>query len=431
MDHEQASEALSPSASISPKKLNAKAPEFVPRSSAAAPPPPPALMRPVYVRAPPPFVPPYYGYENYYQQNVAPFYGYNVNPVGPPEFVTDVKSGGITTVTKKNGMPDADQKIINQVEFYFSDINLATTDQLFKIMREDPEGYVPLPVVASFKKIKTAITDVAQLASILRGSKKLLVSEDGENVKRKHPLTESDMEELQSHIVIAENLPEDHSHQNLMKIFSSVGSVKSIRTCPPQNQNGSSLSASKPGKGDGSHFSGKFHAFVEYESVEVAEKAVTELNNETSWRNSLKVRLLLKSAIKSTHIRTNKNGHEDQISGMRDEAAVSEMQGFKENQSEDSPRQSDAKYHERQLKDNAKGNSQRKGRNGNNKGKGRGQGRGRPHHPLTNGGCVLGSAPLEVSTEKLNLSKAAASPVPRMPDGTKGFSVGRGKSVAV
>ncbi|GFP87148.1 la-related protein 6b [Phtheirospermum japonicum] len=439
MDQEQASEALNPSASISPKKLNAKAPEFVPRSSgssAAAPPPPPPLLRPVYVRPPPPsFVPPlpppYYGYENYYQQNVAPFYGYNVNPVGPVEFVADVKNGGTTTVTTKNGLPDAHQKIINQVEFYFSDINLATTDQLFRFMSKDPEGYVPLPVVASFKKIKTAITDVAQLASVLRGSNKLLVSEDGEKVKRKHPLTESDMEELQSRIVIAENLPEDHSHQNLMKIFSSVGSVKSIRTCPPQNQNGSSLSASKPGKGDGLHFSGKFHAFVEYESVEVAEKAVTELKDEASWRYSLKVRSLLKSAVKSTHTRTKKVGHEGQTSGKRDEAAVSEMQGFKENQSEDSPRQSDAKNHERQLDDNAKGNVQRKGRNGNNKGKGRGQGRGRPHHPPTNGGSVLGSAPLEVSTEKLNLAKAAASPVPRMPDGTKGFSVGRGKSVAV
>ncbi|KAL3621598.1 hypothetical protein CASFOL_036510 [Castilleja foliolosa] len=442
MDQEQASESLNPSASISHKKLNAKAPEFVPRSSGSSdaappPPPPPPLFRPVYLRPPPSFIPPlqppYYGYENYYQQNMPPFYGFNVNPVGPFEFVADSRNGGTTAVTTKNGLTDAHQKIINQVEFYFSDINLATTDQLFKFMREDPDGYVPLPAVASFKKIKTAITDLAQLANILRGSKKLLVSEDGEKVKRKHPLTESDMEELQSRIVIAENLPEDHSHQNLMKIFSYVGSVKSIRTCPPQNQNGSSSYASKPGKGDGLHFSGKFHAFVEYESVEVAEKAATELKDEASWRNSLKVRLLLKSAVKSTHTRTKKvGGHEGQTSGKRDEEAVSEMHDIKENQPEDSPRQSDAKNHEHQFDDNAKGNFPRKGRNSNNKGKGRGQGRGRPHHPPTNGGCVFGSSPLEVSTEKLNLSKAAAAcPVPRMPDGTKGFCVGRGKSVAV
>ncbi|KAK6116836.1 hypothetical protein DH2020_049466 [Rehmannia glutinosa] len=368
MDQEQASEALNPSTSISGKKLNAKAPEFVPRSgssAAAPPPPPPPLLQPVYARPPsfvPPLPPPYYGYENYYQQNVTPFYGYNVSPVGPVEFVADGKNGSsTTTATAKNGLSDSHQKVINQtllptssyvsylllnpqVEFYFSDINLATTDQLFRFMSKDPEGYVPLSVVASFKKIKTAITDSTQLASILQSSNKLLVSEDGKKVKRKHPLTESDMEELQSRIVIAENLPEDHSHQNLMKIFSSVGSVKSIRTCPPQNSNGGGSSASKSGKGDGLNISGKL------------EENKTKSNVQRKMRNNV---------------------------------------------------------------------------GGGGKGKGRGhQPRGRPHHP-TNGGNVLGYPPLEVSgnTEKMNIAKGSS--VPRMPDGTKGFSVGRGKSVAV
>ncbi|KAI3459877.1 hypothetical protein Pfo_016540 [Paulownia fortunei] len=437
MDQEHASEALNPSTSFCGKKLNAKAPEFVPRSSSssAAPPPPSPLLQPVYSRPPsfvPPLPPPYYGYENYYQQNVTPFYGYNLNPVGPVEFVADGNIASAVASTK-NGLSDGHQKIINQVEFYFSDINLATTDQLFRFMSKDPEGYVPLSVVASFKKIKTAITDSTQLASILQSSNKLLVSEDGKKVKRQHPLTESDMEELQSRIVIAENLPEDHSHQKLMKIFSSVGSVKSIRTCLPQNSNGGASYASKTGKGDGLHFSGKFHAFVEYESVEVAEKAVTELKDEGNWRKGLKVRLLLKTAVKSTHARTKKAGHEGQPSGKKDEAGVPEMQGFKDNHLEDSLRQSDAQNHELQLEDNTKSNAQRKGRNcvgGGGKGKGKGQARGRPQHP-TNGGSVLGFPPLEVSasTEKLNVAKA--STVPRMPDGTKGFSVGRGKSVAV
>ncbi|XP_022867781.1 uncharacterized protein LOC111387456 [Olea europaea var. sylvestris] len=56
---------------------------------------------------------------------------------------------------------------------------------------------VPLSVVASFNKIKNVISGVPQLASILRSSKKLVVSEDGKKVRRQHPLTESDMDELQ------------------------------------------------------------------------------------------------------------------------------------------------------------------------------------------------------------------------------------------
>ncbi|KAJ6836594.1 putative la-related protein 6B [Iris pallida] len=35
-----------------------------------------------------------------------------------------------------------------------------------------------------------------------------------------------------------------------------------------------------------------FHAFVEYETVEDAEKAVVELNDERNWRSGLRVRLL-------------------------------------------------------------------------------------------------------------------------------------------
>ncbi|KAL1561431.1 la-related protein 6B-like [Salvia divinorum] len=436
MDQERASEALNSPSAATGKKLNAKAPEFVPRasSSTAAQPPPPTLLQPIYAR-PPSFVaplpPPYYGYETYYQQDAAPFYAYNVNQGGRGEDPADGNTGS-SSAASKNGLSDAHQKVVNQVEFYFSDINLATTDQLFRFMSNDPEGYVPLSVVASFKKVKSAITDITQLASILQSSSKLLVSEDGNNVKRQHPLTESDMEELQSRIVIAENLPEDHSHQKLMKIFSSVGSVKSIRTCAPQNSNG------KTGKGDRLHFTGKFHAFVEYESVEFAEKAVAELQDESNWRNGLKVRLLLNSHVKSTQARTKKAGHEGQPSGKKDEATVREMQALKENYLEESLQNCAAQSHELQLEDYTKGNGLKKGRNtgscsgngggrGRGKGKGQGQGRGRHQH-TANGGGVLGPTSVDVPVLS-NSSKA--SPVPRMPDGTKGFSMGRGKPLAI
>ncbi|EYU36643.1 hypothetical protein MIMGU_mgv1a013239mg [Erythranthe guttata] len=223
-----------------------------------------------------------------------------------------------------------------------------------------------------------------------------------------------------------------------MKIFSSVGSVKSIRTCPPQNSNAGASSASRSGSGDGLHFIGKFHAFVEFQSVEAAEKAVAELKDEGNWRRSLKVRLLLTSALKPSNAQTKKVGHEGQLSGKKDETAVAEMQGFEENHLEDSLKQCDAQNHEIQLENYRKGNAHRKGRNtggsskAKGKGHGHGHGRGRHQHSV-NGGNILGSAQSEVSfntAEKLNLANKASS-VPRMPDGTKGFSLGRGKPVAM
>ena len=95
----------------------------------------------------------------------------------------------------------------------------------------------------------------------------------------------------QSRIVIAENLPDDHCHQNLMKIFSAVGrykylvillfhvqqltkvilsyhtallfgSVKNIRTCQPQISDSGTSSTSKSAKADGMHYSNKVYLFA-------------------------------------------------------------------------------------------------------------------------------------------------------------------------
>lgn len=443
------------------QQLNAEAPEFVPRGRPRPPPPPPPqIVMPMPIPIPIQAAP----YYNYYHQhhavsngygsinnnNVALYDAYGVvnSPIG--DYPVDARNSGgsnsssSSNSSKKGSMPDANQKILNQVEFYFSDINLATTDQLFKHMSKDPEGYVPLSVVASFKKIKAAINGSMDLANILRSSKKLLVSEDGKKVKRQHPLSESDMEELQSRIVIAENLPDDHSHQNLMKIFSSIGSVKSIRTCPPQNSSNGS-SSSKTGKGDGMQSSGKFHAFVEYESVELAERAVVELTDEGNWRNGLKVRLLLNSVPKPTQMRARKVAHEGQAIGRKDDTTSGEMLHLKESCFEDSSTELALQIHENQVENNTTNNTQKKERrhtsgnsnniNANNtkgkgKGKGKGHGRGRNHHALDSN-SVLGCPQIEVPVGNDKVTISRTSPVPRMPDGTKGFSMGRGKSVSV
>ncbi|XP_062010045.1 la-related protein 6B-like [Rosa rugosa] len=133
-----------------------------------------------------------------------------------------------------------------------------------RFINKDPEGFVPISVVASIKKIKALVSSHSQLATVLWNSSKLVVHEDGKNVRRQHPLTQSDMEELQPHIVVAENLPEDHCHQNLMKIFSAAGSVKTIRTCQPQTSNSNSSSASRSAKADGMHFSNNGILKMEY-----------------------------------------------------------------------------------------------------------------------------------------------------------------------
>ncbi|KAF5177850.1 La-related protein like, partial [Thalictrum thalictroides] len=309
------------------------------------------------------------------------------------------------------------------VEYYFSDVNLATTDHLIRFISKDPDGFVPISVVASFKKIKALVSNHHQLSTILRKSLKLVVSEDGKKVRRQHPLTESDMETLQSRIVIAENLPEDHSYQNLMRLFGAVGSVKTIRTCQPQISNGGASPVSRLSKIENMLFSNKLHAFVEYETVEIAEKAVTELNNERNWRSGLRVRLLLRRASKSMQARGRTFGFEGEGNAEEDDLSISEQ--LNDKQVEDHCQSTVIISYEQFAEDciNDKEGGARRSR-----GRGRGKSRSRGQHH-NNRGSHVGTPPTSNSMHN-EQSTATKQPLgPRMPDGTRGFAMGRGKSV--
>nr|GME04629.1 la-related protein 6B-like [Ipomoea batatas] len=341
-----------------------------------------------------------------------------IHAVPPQDLDKGLKNGRLSE--------EASQKILNQVEYYFSDLNLATTDHLMKVMSKDPEGYVPISVVASFKKIKALISSHAHLAKILRNSTKLVVSEDGKKVKRQNPLSETDMEELQSRIIVAENLPEDHCHQNLMKIFSTVGSVKMIRTCQPQTSNGVSSSGTRTAKSDSMLLSNKLHAFVEYETVELAEKAVAELNDAGDWRNGLKVRILVRRTAKLAHTRGKKFGHDSESNFKEEDAYAPEQQ---------------LSLQHTDSQSNGLAGVEESDKDGPRRTRNRGRGRGRPT-PNNNRGSLGTSTsngnrgnhnapPPNFSVNADQATTAKQPSVPRMPDGTKGFSMGRGKPVAV
>lgn len=443
-------------------KLNAQAPEFVPRvspssSSAASTPslnsapllspnlsatdltgsfgvPPPPPLRPFYNGYPSPAGLTYgcntsLQYYNgpgglldrrLHRQDVSGFAATlahaPLQSLAAAQVISDVTP---QTAPGKDGHPeDISHKIVNQVEFYFSDANLATTAFLFKTMLKDPEGYVPLSAVASIKKIRTFSKSMSELATILRNSSKLVVSEDGKKIKRQHPLTELDIEEVQSRIVIAENLPEDHCHQNLMKIFSAVGRVKSIRTCQPNGQ----PSMPKAASTDGMKFSNKVHAFVEYESSELADKAVAELN-EDNWRNGLKVRLLLKQTARSAQRQARRTGHDGDASIKEEDANANELDDCIQLLNEPVL----GKHtHDKDDGRKAWGHENRENKENRKSGKGHGRGRGSSMNRAKACGVT---ASVSATVEHPTVSKPPSGP--RMPDGTSGFSMGRGKPVAI
>ncbi|XP_066353072.1 la-related protein 6B-like [Miscanthus floridulus] len=306
--------------------------------------------------------------------------------------------------------PEA-RKVVKQVEFYFSDINLATTEHLMKFITKDPDGFVPISVVASFRKIREIVYDRSLLVAALRTSSELVVSEDGKHVKRVQPFN---AEEVQSRIVVAENLPEDQKHQTLMKIFSAVGSVKSIRTCYPQDV--AAAAANKTSRIE-MIFANKLHAFVEYSTVEDAEKAVAEFGGGGNWRDGIRVRSLL-GCLKHGLGQGRKGGDEEYAADEDGPDTTDHQQDY----GADVAAQNSEAHFDHQAEDGThdKGGMRQQGR-GRGRG-GRGRGRGQyyghssrdAHHPV-------GTPPSEHPVVP------KPPPGPRMPDGTRGFTMGRGK----
>lgn len=359
-------------------------------------------------------------------------FGVNVQSVQDGDQPHDLNSGSIPASTAKPVLTeDLKAKIIKQVEFYFSDCNLPTDNYLMKFVRKDPEGFVPISVVAMFRKTRNLVKSNALLATTLRSSEHLVVSDDGKKVRRVHPLLDVDLEDVQSRTVVAENLPEDHSICSMEKLFQSVGNVKMVRICQPEAVNGANQTSAKFIKTD-MVVSNKLHALIEYESVEQAERAVSELTDHRNWRSGLHVRLLLRRTFQSKHghqqvacgrgRKSNdggdgSGGEEDTIPLLSD--AILEKVGV---ESVDSAERFEG------FVGNDNVYSEKDG--GLKKGRGRGRGRSKGHgHFHQNGGR---SHPL-VTPPHANIvanSETKLPPGPRMPDGTRGFSAGRGKLIA-
>nr|XP_024368497.1 la-related protein 6A-like isoform X1 [Physcomitrium patens]PNR59739.1 hypothetical protein PHYPA_002531 [Physcomitrium patens] len=326
-------------------------------------------------------------------------------------------------------------KIVKQVEFYFSDANLPTDNYLMKFVKKDPEGFVPIPVVALFRKIKNLVKNHSVVAAALRSSTQLVVSEDGKKVRRAHPLPEVDLEEIQARTVVAENLPENPSIETIEPLFRKVGTVKMVRICSPEAANGANSTAAKHPKTD-MLISNKLHALVEFETVELAEKAVAELTDQRNWRSGLRVRLLLRRQFQNKqnyqqapHQRTRKPSM-DGIDLVMDDEDGDKAEKDADRSRDKAGGESTCHNHHADRGDEVMGEG---GDHVNKKGRGRGRGgrtggggRGRGQQFYN---THVGTPPrdgLHVVSEMIG----KPPPGPRMPDGTRGFAIGRGRMVS-
>lgn len=133
-----------------------------------------------------------------------------------------------TTMT----VDEAKAEALRQVEFYFHDSNLPYDKFLFTLTRKDPEGWVPIATIASFKRMR-AIQEILGndgIAEALRNSEELLdVSEDGANVRRRKELVP--VKDAFDRSIYAKGFGDETEtlQKDLETFFTKFGKVNSVR----------------------------------------------------------------------------------------------------------------------------------------------------------------------------------------------------------
>ena len=126
---------------------------------------------------------------------------------------------------------DADL-IRTQIEFYFSDANLPYDTFLMNATRKNEGGWVDLETIGKFKRMKRFLPlENVKAALVAQTSEVVEVDEDGSKVRRRHPLTQRKMAEVNERSVYAKGFGEEGKHTQIAieGYFEQFGSIKAVR----------------------------------------------------------------------------------------------------------------------------------------------------------------------------------------------------------
>ncbi|XP_071491756.1 la-related protein 6-like [Diadema antillarum] len=183
------------------------------------------------------------------------------------------------------------QKIIKQVEFYFSDANIVKDAFLLKHVRRNKQGYVSIKLIASFKKVRSLSKDWKAVCFSLKQSEKLQINNEGTKVKRIAPLPEYD-ETSTSRTVVAVNLPmENPNVEKVSHLFQTCGEISLVRIIRPGNPIPQDVR--KHMESHVEYSEKKACALIEFERTEAAHQAAKTMNDKEDWRSGLHVSLLV------------------------------------------------------------------------------------------------------------------------------------------
>ncbi|KAF2352308.1 La-type HTH domain [Trinorchestia longiramus] len=207
-------------------------------------------------------------------------------------------------------IPDQDliDRIVTQVEIYFSDANVPKDKFLLKHIRRNKEGYVSLKLVSSFKKIKQLTKDWRVVAyALAKASTAIQINDLGTKIRRVNPLPEIDDTPVTC-TVLALDLPlEKPSIDTVSQLFSKCGDMDLIRV----------LRAGAPLAAELKLLASKYPslnttncAWIEFEVPEAAKEAC-KLSSDEGMKVVPIVPESLKKAEKQTQQKNNPNSRKN------------------------------------------------------------------------------------------------------------------------
>ncbi|KAJ3035028.1 hypothetical protein HK097_004317, partial [Rhizophlyctis rosea] len=121
-------------------------------------------------------------------------------------------------------------KILKQVEFYFSDVNLPKDKFLLNAVQTTPGGWVSISTLTTFNRLKAITTDASIIASALRQSPEMLeVDAEGAKVRRRTQI--KPMGRVSDKSVYVKGFPVDlpNALDEVESFFAAFGPVQYVK----------------------------------------------------------------------------------------------------------------------------------------------------------------------------------------------------------
>ncbi|KAJ7414872.1 La-related protein 6 [Willisornis vidua] len=144
---------------------------------------------------------------------------------------------------------DLIQKLIAQIEYYFSDENLEKDAFLLKHVRRNKMGYVSVKLLTSFKKVKHLTRDWRTTAYALKYSDTLELNHDNKKVRRNTPVPLFPSENVPTRMLLVYDIHmiselqalnkqengcmQERIMEHLLKAFVTFGVISSVRILKP------------------------------------------------------------------------------------------------------------------------------------------------------------------------------------------------------